>query len=543
MRATACARWIAGATAAALTALTATACTGTTGDSGAPGVVRAYWTDPQNPLEPADTNEVQGGKVLDMIFRGLKRYDPDTGAARNEIARSITTADRRTFTIRLKPGWRFSNGEPVTAQSFIDAWNYGALVTNGQLNSSFFGYIQGYAAVHPRSGSPTARTMAGLKKIDDLAFTVTLTQPFSLFPDTLGYAAYYPLPRAFFTDHAGWLQRPIGNGPYTIADYTRGFRMRLRRSSTFSGPDRARNNGVDLLVYTDAITAYTDLQAGNLDVVDIIPAALLGDAASDLSGRFINRPAGVIQTLSFPMYRAAWNTPGAAKVRQGLSMAINRPQITQRVFRNSRTPATDWTSPVLGVKGGWSTTICGRYCRYDPAGARALIRQGGGLPGGRMTISYNADADHKSWVDAVCNSINAVLGDHQACVGNPIGTFADFRSQVTQKRMTSAFRTGWQMDYPLIQDFLEPLYTSTGSSNDAHFGNARFDRLVNEANAASSNAAAVATFQEAEKILAAQMPAIPLWYQNAVGGYSDRVSHVSLNTFSVPVYERITVKS
>ncbi|WP_055590880.1 peptide ABC transporter substrate-binding protein [Peterkaempfera griseoplana] len=545
MRTTAQVSWIAGA---AAVALAATACSGggggSSGGGSVPGgVVRAYWGDPQNPLEPADTNEVQGGKVLDMIFRGLKIYNPDTGAAQNEVAQSITSSDQRTFTVRIKPGWKFSNGEPVNADSFINAWNYGALVTNKQLNASFFAYIDGYAAVHPNSGSPTARTMKGLKKVDDLTFTVTLIQKFSLFPDTLGYSAYYPLPKAFFSDPAAWLRKPIGNGPYVISSYTKGSKMELRKSSNFSGPDRAQNGGVDLIVYTDANTAYTDLQAGNLDVIDIIPAAQLANAPSDLSGRFINQPAGIIQTLSFPLYQANWSTPGALKVRQGISMAINRPQITQRIFNNSRTPATDWTSPVLGQQGGFSKTICGQACTYDPARAKTLIQQGGGLPGGQMTISYNADGDHKSWVDAVCNSINTVLGNNHACVGNPIGTFADFRSQVTDKKMTSAFRTGWQMDYPLIQDFLEPLYTTNGSSNDAHFSNPQFDKLANQANAAPNSAAAVSSWQDAEKILAVQMPAIPLWYQNAVGGYSARVSGVRLNSFSVPVYYRITVKS
>lgn len=545
MRGTVRVRGIVGA---AAVAVAAAACSGgggggAGGGGATAGVLRAYWGDPQNPLEPADTNEVQGGKVLDMIFRGLKIYNPQTGAAQNEIAQSITTTDQRTFTIRIKPGWKFSNGDPVDADSFINAWNYGALVTNKQLNSSFFSYIQGYADVHPNSGSPTARTMSGLKKVDDHTFTATLSQKFSLFPDTLGYSAYYPLPRAFFSDHAAWLAKPIGNGPYVIKNYTRGSRMELRRSSNFSGPDKARNAGVDLVVYTDPNTAYTDLQAGNLDVIDIIPAAQLANAATDLSGRFVNQPAGIIQTLSFPMYQRNWSTPGALKVRQGISMAINRPQITQRIFHNSRTPATDWTSPVLGQHGGYSTTVCGQACTYDPGRAKTLIQQGGGLPGGSMTISYNADGDHKTWVDAVCNSINTVLGNDHACVGNPIGTFADFRSQVTDKKMTSAFRTGWQMDYPLIQDFLEPLYSTNGSSNDAHFSNHQFDTLVNRANAAPGVAAAVAGFQDAEKILAVQMPAIPLWYQNAVGGYSERVSNVRFNAFSVPVYYLITVKS
>jgi oligopeptide transport system substrate-binding protein len=528
---------------AAVLALAAAACGSAPRPGGAQGIVRASWGDPQNPLEPANTNEVQGGKVLDMIFRGLKKYDPKTGAARDWIAQSITTDDQRNFTVTLKPGWRFSNGEPVTAHSFVDAWNYGALVTDKQVNSSFFGYIDGFDRVHPDSGRPSARTLSGLRVVDDRTFTVKLTQKFSTWPDTLGYSAFYPLPKAFFTHHDAWLRKPIGDGPYRIDSYTKGAVMKLRRWDGYRGPDRARNGGVDLEVYTDTNTAYTDLQSGNLDLADDIPVTQLKNVRRDLDGRYIDQPAGIDQTISFPMYDPRWHGRQGAMLRQGLSMAIDRAAIARRIFMNTRTPATDWTSPVLGERGGYKAGLCGKACRYDPAAARKLIKQAGGLPAGGIKIGYNADTgSHKEWVDAVCNSINNALRDDHACVGAPVGTFADFRTQLAARKQTQPFRAGWQMDYPLIQDFLQPLYFTDASSNDTGFNNAAFDHLVNKANAESDPARAVADFQAAEKILAQQMPAIPLWYQNGNAGYSPYISDVALNQFSVPVYDRITVR-
>ncbi|MEU1626178.1 ABC transporter substrate-binding protein [Streptomyces sp. NPDC020096] len=524
-------------------ALTATACGGGGGGGGGTnGIVRASWGDPQHPLEPANTNEVQGGKVLDMVFRGLKKYDPKIGAAQNWIADSISTSDQQNFTVKIKPGWKFSNGEPVTAHSFVDAWNYGALVTNKQLNSSFFSYIQGYDQVHPSSGSPTAQAMSGLAVKDDHTFTVKLSQKFSTWPDTLGYSAFYPLPRTFFTDHAGWLSKPVGDGPYEIDSYTKGSIMKLRKWDGYTGDDKAKNGGVDLRVYTDNNTAYTDLQAGNIDLVDDIPATQLRNVKRDLGSRYINQPAGIIQTIAFPMYDPHWGGANTQKVRQGISMAIDRASITSKIFLNTRTPATDWTSPVLGEKGGYKAGLCGDVCTYNPSQAKKLIQEGGGLPGGQMKIGYNADTgSHKEWVDAVCNSINNSLGNDRACVGAPVGTFADFRNQITSKSETNPFRAGWQMDYPLIQDFLQPLYYTGGSSNDSHWSNADFDKLVDQANAESDSAKAIGDFQDAQKILAQQVPAIPLWYQNGNAGYSSNISNVALNQFSVPVYNDITV--
>ncbi|MEV5724651.1 ABC transporter substrate-binding protein [Streptomyces pharetrae] len=541
MRGATHAKWVACATAAALAA---TACGGGgDGGGGAGGeVLSSSWGDPQNPLEPANTNEVQGGKVLDMVFRGLKRYDPETGAAEDMLAEKIETTDQQNFTITVKDGWTFSNGEKVTAKSFVDAWNYGAALKNNQRNAYFFSYIQGYDKVHPEKGEQSADTLFGLKVTGERTFTVALAQKWSTFPDTLGYNAYVPLPRAFFDDHDAWLAKPVGNGPYTVQSYTRGSQMSLRKWEEYPGPDKAQNGGVDLKVYTDNNTAYTDLMAGNLDLVDDVPAAQLRNVRSDLGDRYLNTPAGIIQTLAFPYYDRNWGKEGMDKVRKGLSMAIDREQITETIFQKTRTPATDWTSPVLGADGGYKAGLCGDACEYRPDEAKKLIQEGGGLPGGQVSIAYNADTgSHKDWVDAVCNSVNNALDNDRACVGNPVGTFADFRKQITENKMTGPFRAGWQMDYPLIQNFLQPLYYTNGSSNDGKWSNAEFDKLVDEANAEDDTAAAVERFQQAEEVVRDNMAAIPLWYQNGSAGYSERLSDVRLNPFSVPVYDQIKV--
>ncbi|QNP65132.1 peptide ABC transporter substrate-binding protein [Streptomyces genisteinicus] len=542
MRGATHAKW---AACAAAVALAATGCGGggdSGGGGGEDGIISSSWTDPQNPLEPANTNEVQGGKVLDMIFRGLKKYDPKTGAATDMMAESIESTDSVNFTIKIKSGWTFSNGEQVTAKSYVDAWNYGANLKNNQKNAYFFGYIDGYEAVHPESGDPTAQTMSGLKVVDDLTFTVKLSQKFSTWPDTLGYSAFAPLPQSFFDDRDAWIAKPVGNGPYTLNSYQKGSQAQLRRWDDYPGPDKAQNGGIDLKVYTDNNTAYTDLIAGNLDLVDDVPASQLKNVQADLGDRYINTPAGIIQTLAFPFYDDAWNTPDGAKVRTGLSRAINRDQITDTIFQKTRTPAKDWTSPVLGEDGGFDDTLCGDACEYDPAAAKKLVQEGGGIPGGQVKITYNADTgSHKDWVDAVCNSINNALGNEKACVGNPVGTFADFRNQIGEQKMPGPFRAGWQMDYPLIQNFLQPLYYTNASSNDGKWSNEEFDDLVDQANAESDTAKAVDLFKQAEEVVRDQMAAIPLWYQNGSAGYSERISNVALNPFSVPVYNEIKV--
>ena len=191
-------------------------------ENGGGGVVVANSTEPQNPLVPTNTSEVGGGRIIQLIFSGLVYYDAE-GAPQNEVAESIESSDGQNYTITLKDGWTFTNGEPVTSDSFIDAWNYAALSTNAQLGASFMEPIEGYADVNycePDAGppndegkptclpAPKAETMSGLQKVSDTEFTVKLVDPQSDFPLRLGYSAYYPMPQSAYEDMEAFGENP-----------------------------------------------------------------------------------------------------------------------------------------------------------------------------------------------------------------------------------------------------------------------------------------------------------------------------------------------
>src|SRR5580693_3615663 len=139
-----------------------------------PDLVLVNGGEPANPLIPASTNDSNGGRILDRLFAGLMSYDA-SGKVSAEVAQSIETTDNVNYRVILKPGWKFTDGSPVTAHSFVDAWNYGALSTNAQLQQSFFSPIQGYDDV--AASKPVITAMSGLLVVDDLQFTVRLKAP------------------------------------------------------------------------------------------------------------------------------------------------------------------------------------------------------------------------------------------------------------------------------------------------------------------------------------------------------------------------------
>jgi ABC-type oligopeptide transport system substrate-binding subunit len=305
---------------------------------------------------------------------------------------------------------------------------------------------------------------------------------------------------------------------------------------SYAGTTKPMNNGLNLLVYTDPTSAYADLQSGKLDVDDVIPTADIPNMQGDLNGRVINSPTGANVTLSFPLYQKAWNGANGAELRRGISMAIDRNTIASKILHNSVTPATDWTSPTLGDSGGYKAGLCGDACTYNPTMAKQLIQAAGGIPGGQMQIGYNADGGNADWVNAVCNSINTVMGNTNACVGAPTPTFNDYLNKMSGFQLSGPFRTGWGQDYPLAVDFLQPLYTTGAPNNFSKYSNTNFDNLINQGNQASSTSQANSLFQQAEQQLAKDMPVAPLWYSNNLAGYSANVSNVEMDGFKNPVY-------
>jgi oligopeptide transport system substrate-binding protein len=499
------------------------------------GIVTANGSEPQNPLIPTNTNEVGGGKIIDLIFAGLVYYDAD-GAVHNEVADSIETEDNQNYTIKLKEGWKFTDGTPVTSKSFVDAWNQGALLSNGHLSSYFFEPIEGYSDTEDSQ-------LTGLQVVDDQTFTVKLKQPEADFPLRLGYSAFFPLPQAAFDDPKAFGENPIGNGPYKFASdgaWQHNVQVELVPNEDYTADRKAQNGGVTIKFYDTQDAAYNDLLAGNLDVLDAVPDSAYGTFEKELGDRAVNQPAAVFQSFTIPQELPHFAGEEGKLRRAAISHAINRKEITDTIFQGTRTPASDFTSPVID---GWSDSVPGNeVLKFDEAKAKELWAEADKISpwDGQFTLAYNSDGGHQAWVDATTNSIKNTLGID--AVGQPYPTFKELRTDVTDRKMKGAFRSGWQADYPGLGNFLGPLYGTGAGSNDGDYSNPEVDDLLKQAAAAKSIEESNALYQKVQEILFKDLPAIPLWYSNVTGGSADTVSNVKFGWNSVPIYEEITKK-
>ncbi|WP_068069044.1 peptide ABC transporter substrate-binding protein [Nocardia xishanensis] len=506
------------------TSLGLSACS--SGDGADADIVTVNGAEPQNPLVPTNTNENMGGRVVDRLFAGLKYYDAD-GKAHDEMAQSIETTDRKNYRITIEPDWKFTDGTPVTAKSFVDAWNYGALGTNAQLQSYVFSPILGFDQVSAEK--PTAQTMSGLKVVDDRTFTVELKAPSIDFESELGYAPFYPLPEAAFKDMKAFGQNPIGNGPYKFADanaWEHNVKIDLVPNPDYRGGRPAKNKGLRFVMYQSFDTAYADLQSGNLDALDTIPASALSVYQQELGDRAIAKPVAQNQHIGVQSNVPHFAGQEGLLRRRAISLAINREQICEKIFHGTRIPARDFTASTLP---GFDGNLPGsEVLKYNPDEAKRLWAQADAISpwSGRYEIAYNSDGGHQAWVEAVANSVKNTLGIDAIAV--PYPTFKNIRDEVNAETIGKSFRYGWQGDYPTMLQFLTSQYYSYSETNNVNYDNPEFDRLLDAALAAPTQEESYRIIAQAQALLIRDMADIPVLDYVAAAGHSDRVSNAQL---------------
>jgi ABC-type transport system substrate-binding protein len=353
--------------------------------------------------------------------------------------------------------------------------------------------------------------------IDDTTFEVTLDGPFSQFPLTLGYTAFYPLPKAYAEDPKGFEEAPIGNGPFQMdGTWQHDRAVNVTRYQNYAG-DPAKADAIEFRIYSNINTAYNDLLAGNLDIMDNLPPERLAGARETFGARYLERDSSAFTYIGFPLYDRRFDDPD---LRKAFSMAIDRQAIIDAIFNGAYTPAVSVVSPVVR---GARENPCGEACSFNPQRAKELLAQAGGWDG-RLTLWFNSGAGHDQWMNAVANQLRQNLGISDIKFQSL--QFAQYLEKLDNEKVTGPFRLGWVMDYPSPQNYLQPIYSTDGSSNNFGYSNDRVDQLIEQGNAAGGVEEGIAFYQQAENQILADMPNIPMWFEQVQGAHSDKVSNV-----------------
>ncbi|MFD3538839.1 ABC transporter substrate-binding protein [Streptomyces sp. NPDC058662] len=496
-------------------------------------VFRMGITEP-TAIDPYKAQEGEGILVCKALFTGLLALDEDGALIPATAASWESDETATTWTFSLRTDTVFSNGEPVTAHSFVRGWS---------------------RALDPEANTETAYHLAGVRSftaVDDATLRVELGEPDVQFDLKTLQPIFSPVPSV-----AGpaldpeYNDRPIGNGPFLLAGpWIHGESITLLRNDLWFGPaPEVREVRIDIL---DAVTGLDDeyerFLAGVYDYARI-PPARTAEAAGH-PGFLEQEGAGLFYLIPF-CHQAPMDTLDA---RRALSSAIDRQGLIDTYFQGRRSAAHSLLSPWFGkahTPRPASADTDADWTSYDPERARAAALRAGLPPGTRIEFAYNTGAGHDDWVQALARGLEEVLGWRIELLRTDARGLVDHRTSIAA---TGFCRAGWACDYPTPDNMLFPLLHSSCTAPDAEgtahgdnegrYVNPEFDALLARARASTDPAERADSWRRADRTAMADLALIPLWYRTDQRVHAaDRIDGLRIDFDGNPTLTTVTARS
>lgn len=486
------------------------------------GTFNFYISEPAF-IDPYNLQESEGTQVGQAVFDSLVAFDPITSELKPAAAASWdSNEDATVWTFKLVEGAKFHDGSDVTADDFKYAWERICTPSVASEISYHLGAVKGYDAMQDE----TATELEGVKVIDDYTLEVTLNYGFADFEFVVGHPALAPVPKeAVEADPAAFSEMPIGNGPFKMAEpWAHDQYIKIVKFDDYYG-DEPNIDGVDFKILADQDTAFLEFEAGNLDFTQI-PTGRIQETVDKFGespdGYTINPGEQVSLGAEQAIYYLLVNTTDPAlkdpAVRAALSMAIDRQDICDKVFEGTRTPATGIVPP--GIVGHEANAF--PYAKYDVEGAKAKLAEAG-FPNGEgfptISLEYNSGSGHEDILQLVQEDLKAI-GVNGELVGSE---WAQYLDKLAAKDYQVG-RLGWIADYPIMDNFLYPLFKTGSSDNYSFYSNTDVDAKLDEARTTVDDDARVALYQEIESIVGNDAVSIPMFYYRHTRVASDRVN-------------------
>jgi len=517
----------------------------TTGGGKQGGVFRLGIVEP-TAIDPYNSQESEGQNVTKAIFEGLVTLDNATAQIKPGVAESWTRDDACTsWTFKLRSGSQFSNGETVTSQSFIDAWNRAAQKAAASDTAQFMSGIDGYAAVHGATDKdPTATTMTGLSAPDPNTLVVKLSKADCDFDKVVLQPVFSPVPKntPAATAHGPFADMPIGNGPFKLKEpWQHDKSITLVRNDSYYGT-KASLDEVDYTILPSQNAAeleYKNYQAGQADWArmppELIPQA---KATYEPQGQFIKRDTYGINYLLVNTVNAPLNN---ADARKAISYAIDRDAIISGVFKGLQTKATSIVPPPF--KDYYQAGVCSS-CTFDLTKAKDEAAKGGLKPGTHVSFLFNTGGGHEAWTQAVKQQLETNLGLVVDYNGIP---FRELLQKEAAADATGIFRAAWSADYPSPDNFLRPLLSHQSlppGDNRGRYDNPAFDKLIDQGQSAKDDATKIKAVKDAEKLaIDTDQALIPLWYRSQYRLVNTaKFTGIDMDFFENPTLAKIKLK-
>lgn len=469
-------------------------------------------------LDPSQGPDLNSNLAINMIFSGLVKTDQNLNAVPDQATWDVSP-DNKVYTFHLKPGITFSDGTPVTAQSYVYTWTRALLPA---LKSPIAPVLEGsiVGAQDVINGKTT--TLAGVKAVDDHTFQVTLTQPTAYFLQVLTVNLFYPLNQKVIEQYGqtSWIDHAtgsgIGTGPFMMKQWNHNGQMIFVPNPHYYGA-KTKLSEVDMYFVKDPATAFKSYQAGQYDFVwGLTPNDQL--VAQSLPG-FVRKSILQSDLLFFNNKMAPF---GDVRVRQAFAAAIDKQALAKAIFHDSVTPANTIVPP---GEPGSQPDFPG--IQFDPAKAKQLLTavypDVSKVPS--ITFSYPNSQMSRDEAQALQQMWQTTLGVQVKLNSVELAAY----NQQTSERTVQFGFTQWSVYFPDPYEWLDLSLLSTSGNNNGNWSNPQFDHLVAQAESTSGQQR-LTLYEQAEQIAIDQVGWLPLDHQSLAAIIPSKVHGLTLNS-------------
>ena len=523
-------------------------------------------------LDPQNTSAMIDFRIIDLLFEGLVSIDAEDLSVRPGLAAlPDISADGLTYTFRLDPDARWSNGDPVTSHDVRFAWRRALTFDFGAVYSGLFFVIDGAEDFYrwreqqldgfTASGLTAAQAWAdamrrfddtvGIHAPDDRTLTVRLRSPTAYFTALCAFGTLRPnhaatvgdaitldadtgrasIDAAVFNDPA----RLLSNGPYRLDRWTPRRRLVLVVDPHHRVPPATPrivqsvvedNPGLAVVRYLDGRYDWLpDLGGGSLAIKLREAAARTG--RDDLHAL----PRAGVEYYAFnarPTVDGAPNPLADPRVRRAMAMAVDRQSLVDQVNRLGEPVARSFVP--AGAVAGYDPPVDADP-GFDPAAARALLAAAG-FPGGRglpvLRLVFNTNAQHERRAVRLCNQWREELGIRV------VPERYEWRVYLERRRAGDFHlaRGGWYGDYPDPTTWLD-LFQSANPQNNTGYASPAYDAHLAAAAETLDARERLHHLQNAERVLLNDSALIPLYQPVALQLYNpQRVRNLHQNPWN-----------
>ncbi len=453
---------------------------------------RAIPTDPET-LDQHKARTTQAADVLRDIGEGLVGYTADGELVPAAATSWDVSDDGLTYTFHLRDDAKWSNGDPVVAAHFVAGVER---LVNPETAAFYAEFLS---------------DVSGIEAADELTLVLTLSQPTPYLLSLLTHPATFPIHSPSVAEHADGFARPgkfVSNGAYRLDAWVPGAVVSLRRNVHYWNNAATAIDTVNYHVLVQDSAELNRYRAGELHITSTVPPDNFAQVQEELGEQLHVAPyLGVYYygfNLSMPPFK---DNPG---LRQALSMAIDREQLTSKVTGRGEAPAYSWVPPGANNYEPPALSYSAMTRAERNQVARNLYKSAGYSDDNPLQIElrYNTSDTQRRVAVAIQSMWKEVLGVETTLVNEE---FQVLLANIRQRDITQVFRASWIGDYNDAHGFLKIL-ESDNPANTPGYQSEDFDSLMQRAAGQTDLGSRRLFLEEAERVMLADHPTIPIYF-------------------------------